>query len=161
MDGLARMNTWLRTAFNLLWRLIFISRSNGAIMVKKFKWQDLTFGREITYASEFNDVISENLLNMAEKLNAFQAAYGKQLKITSGWRPAAINAKVGGAKRSNHQLGLACDVADSDGAVDKFCMDNLKLLEELGLYLEHPDATVGWCHLQMAPPRSGNRVFRP
>jgi hypothetical protein len=40
-------------------------------------------------------------------------------------------------------------------------MANLAVLEELQLWLEHPDATPGWCHLQILPPRSGRRVFYP
>lgn len=81
--------------------------------------------------------------------------------MTSGYRPAAINAAVGGAKKSNHMTGNAIDLADADGKLDAWCMANLDILERLGLWLEHPDATPTWCHLQRVAPRSKNRVFRP
>ena len=34
-------------------------------------------------------------------------------------------------------------------------------LASLGLWMEHPLATKGWCHLQVVSPRSGMRVFYP
>ena len=58
-------------------------------------------------------------------------------------------------------MGLAVDLYDPYGEIDKWCMDNKTVLAEFGVWLEHPDATPGWCHLQVVPPRSGNRVFRP
>ena len=95
-------------------------------------------------------------------LNKFREIYGKPLIVSSGWRPPSLNAHVkGAAPKSNHQLGLACDFKDTDGSLDKFCMENLSVLEDLGLYLEHPDSTQGWCHLQIVSPKSKKRVFRP
>lgn len=66
-----------------------------------------------------------------------------------------------GAPRSNHKMGLAVDIYDPSEEIDTFCLKNLSVLEEFGLYLEHPSATKGWCHLQVKAPRSGNRVFYP
>lgn len=119
-------------------------------------------GRDVSHKSEYSQEISDNLDKLLVPLNKFREAYGKPMAVTSGWRPPSLNSTVkGAAPKSNHQRGLACDFKDSDGSLDQFCMDNLDLLEKLGLYLEHPDATKGWCHLQCVPPRSGNRVFRP
>lgn len=83
-------------------------------------------------------------------------------KVSSGWRPAAVNARVpGAAKLSNHMTCKAIDLEDFDGELDDWCMENLPILEELELWLEHPSATKNWCHLQIVPPRSGRRVFYP
>lgn len=124
---------------------------------------EVLMGRDKTHKDEYTQEISDNIdKELLPKLNEFRKAYGKPMRVSSGWRPPTVNAKVkNAAKRSNHQLGLACDFVDKDGLLDKFCMDNLQLLETIGLYLEHPDATPGWCHLQCVPPRSGNRVFKP
>lgn len=74
----------------------------------------------------------------------------------------AVNTAVpGAAKNSKHIVCQAIDLNDHDGRLDAWCLANLDALEELGLWLEHPDATPGWCHLQTQPPRSGNRVFEP
>ena len=82
--------------------------------------------------------------------------------VSSGWRPPAVNALTpGAAVRSKHMNCEAIDLYDSEGDLDAWCMDNLYKLEGFKLWLEHPGATKGWCHLQIIPPRSGNRVYYP
>jgi hypothetical protein len=63
--------------------------------------------------------------------------------------------------RSKHLSCQAIDLDDPNDALDAWCLDNLAVLESIGLWLEHPDATPGWCHLQIVPPQSGRRVFMP
>ncbi len=119
-------------------------------------------GRDSEYPSDYTQEISDNIDKLLIPLNKFREIYGKPMTVSSGWRPPSINAKIANAaKKSNHMLGLACDFKDLDGSLDKFCADNLDILADLGLYLEHPDSTPGWCHLQCVSPRSGNRVFKP
>jgi hypothetical protein len=95
------------------------------------------------------------------KLNRFQSIFGKPLKVSSGYRPAEINIKNGGAKKSNHILCLACDFVDPLSELDLFCIQNQDVLEKCDLYLEHPKWTKGWCHLQAMSPVSGKRIFVP
>lgn len=121
---------------------------------------EILMGRDVKYPLDQEQL--DNLNKLLVAVNKFRTYYGKPMTVSSGYRPAEINAKVkGAAKKSNHMKCLAVDFRDSDGAIDKFCMDNLHILEDCGLYLEHPEATPGWCHLQCVPPRSGNRVFKP
>lgn len=105
--------------------------------------------------------MEENLALLLTALNKFRKAYGKPLIVSSGYRPAAINAMVGGAKASNHMRCLACDFKDVDGAIDAFCLANKALLVECGLFLEDPASTPGWSHMQVVAPKSGNRIFKP
>lgn len=82
--------------------------------------------------------------------------------VSSGWRPPEVNgATPNAAPRSKHMTCEAVDIYDSEGDLDEWCMKNLPLLEKIGLWLEHPSATKSWCHLQVIPPKSGNRVFYP
>jgi hypothetical protein len=82
--------------------------------------------------------------------------------VSSGYRPPQINASTpGAAKHSLHMVCKAIDLEDAHGTVDDWCMHHLILLDQEGLWLEHPSATKGWCHLQSQPPRSGKRVFYP
>ncbi len=82
--------------------------------------------------------------------------------LTSGWRPAELNATVpGAAVKSRHILGLAADIYDPDGEIDDYLLDHQDVLITFGLYMEHPSATKGWCHVQLSPPKSGKRVFYP
>ena len=104
----------------------------------------------------------QNLALLLTCLNNFRAVYGRPMIVSSGYRTPAINAATkGAAKRSNHIQCLACDFKDPDGALDAWCLANLTVLSNCGLYLEDPAATPGWCHLQAAAPASGRRVFIP
>lgn len=100
-----------------------------------------------------------NLEVLLTALNKLRKAYGKPMIVTSGYRPPSVNAAVGGAKKSSHMSCQACDFRDHDGSLDEWCLENLDVLEECGLYLESPLHTPGWCHLQTRQTK--NRVFIP
>ena len=85
-------------------------------------------------------------------------------QITSGWRPASLNACTPGASATSlHMTGEACDIHDPNGALDDWLLtaEGQYTLQDFGLWLEAPSATPGWCHVQTKPPRSGRRVFNP
>lgn len=108
----------------------------------------------------------ENLDKLLNAVNKIREAYGKPLIVTSGYRPGHYNKSAKGAKRSAHMTCEAVDFRDSDGEFGKWCLANLKLLEECGLYMESPIYTheppgKRWIHLQTRRPASGNRVFIP
>lgn len=75
-----------------------------------------------------------------------------------GFRPQACPI---GAERSNHKQGLAVDRYDPGDKIDLWCMAHPDRLERHGIWIEHADATLGWSHWQIVPPRSGARIFRP
>ena len=78
-----------------------------------------------------------------------------------GFRPQ--NCPIG-APGSAHKAGLAVDLYDPTNAIDKWCIEHSKpqgLLEQMKIYIEHPDATPGWSHWTTRAPASGNRAFRP
>jgi hypothetical protein len=121
---------------------------------------EILMGRDKQYP--LTGPMEVNLEKLLKAVNKFRAVYGKPLRVTSGYRPAAINSQVkGAAKASNHMVCLAVDLADSGGKLAEYCLNNLKLLEEFGLWMEDPGFTKGWVHLQCVPPRSGSRVFKP
>jgi hypothetical protein len=51
------------------------------------------------------------------------------------------------------------DFVDVGGALAKWCVKNVQLLEKAGLYLENPEFTPTWVHLQTRPTK--NRIFIP
>lgn len=79
-------------------------------------------------------------------------------KLYGGFRPQACTI---GARRSNHKEGLAVDLFDPNSKIDAWCMTHLDVLEECGIWIEHPEKTDGWSHWQCVPPKSGRRVFYP
>ena len=120
-------------------------------------------GRDKTHAAELTPGMRADAAETVRRVNALlKIAKWPDAKVSSGWRPLAINAATkGAAKASNHTLCKACDIADPKGALGKWCLNNLKDLEAIGLWLEHPSKTPTWCHLQIVPPKSGRRVFMP
>ena len=68
-----------------------------------------------------------------------------------------------GAPSSSHKKGNGIDPYDPYNTFDNAITD--ELLEEYGLWREHPDSTPGWCHLQRTPYGSWvsgkTRTFRP
>lgn len=104
--------------------------------------------------------LEANLAKLLECLNKFREIYGKPMEVTSGYRPEAVNSQVSNAaKNSSHVVCMACDFADVDGSLDKYCLKNIQVLIDCGLYLENPVNTPGWCHLQIRPTKI--RVFNP
>lgn len=124
--------------------------------------EDYYMGRDQLYPDELTDELEENAKVTVDRANDLLERAGMQRGVNSGWRPAAVNAGIkNAAKKSKHMQCLAIDINDDDGTLDAWCMKNLDVLEEIGLWLEHPSATPRWCHVQIVPPRSGNRVFYP
>lgn len=126
------------------------------------KLADYYMGRDRLYRAELTTDLRANARDTVRRVNRLLKRAGVAAKVSSGWRPAAINATIpGAAPGSKHISCLAIDLEDPHGVLDAWCMANLGVLEEIGLWLEHPHATPGWCHLQTQPPRSGSRVFSP
>ena len=110
----------------------------------------------------FNQLISE-----AERFgHTFQSVGEGDFKdtiINSGWRPPSINSCTPGASATSlHMSGEAIDLHDPDNSLDGWLMtpEGQYTLTTIGLWMEHPDDTPGWTHVQIKPPASGNRVFK-
>ena len=124
--------------------------------------RDKQFPLNLTAEIKTNAQITVTRANLI--LSQFKQATGdtSQRKVTSGWRPPMINAITkNAAPNSKHMTGQAVDISDPDGDLDEWCLANRTYLEGAQLWQEHPSATKGWCHLQIVPPKSGNRVFYP
>ena len=131
-------------------------------------------GRDQRYAAELTDGIRGNIAELLGRVNlllswamadgvrpALDATTGTH--VASGWRPEAINeATAHAAKSSRHLTGQAIDLRDS-GTRDlaRWCLRNIDALEEIGLWMEDPQWTPTWVHLQIVPPGSRRRVYCP
>ena len=116
-----------------------------------------------------NDV-QNNLNTLLVKVNKVRTAYDKPMIVTSGLRTVKHHLEIYARKgiyppkvpmKSNHLSGRAVDFSDSDGKLKAWVKENIKLIEEIGLYMEDFSATKTWCHFQINPPRSGKRFFMP
>ena len=71
---------------------------------------------------------------------------------------------VQGKSESSHKILFPPDKAGVDVTDPKNELDawlTSFVLERHGLYREHPDHTINWCHLTTRPPKSGCRTFLP
>jgi hypothetical protein len=120
----------------------------------------------------------ENQVKLHKAVNELRKIWGKPMIVTSGVRSweehVAIYNKVSRPtkipKYSSHLTGAACDIWDRGQVLGKFLSQDVEdshkagkpsLLEKLGLYMESPTVTLTWVHLQITPPKSGNRIFLP
>lgn len=121
---------------------------------------------------ECTDQVKDNALELQTRVNACLYDLGiKNAKVGSGFRPSDVNKGTPGASANSHHM--RGDAEDLEGQIigkmlqadyekqKKNGTPEKSLLVKHDLYLEHPDYTLSWSHLQKVPPKSGNRVFIP
>ena len=90
-------------------------------------------------------------------LQCIREHFGKPLHITSGYRTASHNAKVGGSKSSQHLLGRAADiqVQDTDPlAVAAYAESLMPGWGGVGRYPVKAGRAKGWVHVDTRPNKS-------
>lgn len=118
---------------------------------------------------EVTEDVLKNAKVVVSKVSELLSRMGvDKVVITSGFRPHAYNAQIGGSKNSLHCKGLAIDLSDPDEKIGKWCVANVEALREIGLFMESLERThkdkepqKKWCHLQAKGPPSGNIIFLP
>jgi len=114
-----------------------------------------------------------NMRTLIERMCIVRSAWGKPMKVTSGFRSIDDHKRIYreiAQKRgletirvpmgSRHLEGAACDISDPDGTLMDWCLANESILVEIGLWCEERDATPR-VHFQIFPPKSGKRFFKP
>lgn len=127
---------------------------------------DYWMGRDSKYAGECTPAIIGNATRLMAKVNKLLASASTdgitRKEVASGWRPSCVNdVTSNAAKLSTHIIGRGIDIRDADRAFAQWCLNNLAILAECGLYMEDPRWTPTWVHLQDRPPKSGKRVYIP
>lgn len=103
-----------------------------------------------------------NANETVSKANDLLEKFGEYRSVNSGYRRLEDNdATANSAKKSNHLICAAVDLEDKDGKLKDYCMANLGILKDIGLWMESPTSTPTWTHVQIKSPKSGNRVFLP
>ena len=83
-------------------------------------------------------------------LQCIREHFGKAVVITSGYRTAAHNAKVGGAKSSQHLLGRAADIRVQGVSVEAVAAYAESLMPDWGGVGRYPikaGRATGWVHV--------------
>lgn len=121
--------------------------------------REFLMGRQASYPLSYQ--LWHNTTELLSAVNYLRALCGLEFIVSSGYRPGHYNTRAGGAKNSAHITCEAIDIRDPGGVIGEWCIDNVKELERVGLYLESPNHTPGWVHLQTRSPASGARIFIP
>lgn len=138
---------------------LFSKKKEKVGMISK---SELLKGRDLQYPNDYTQEVSDNLDKLLEAMNQVRSAWGNPMVVDSGWRPPAVNAATSGAaKKSKHMSGLAVDILDPDEKLWKWVLENLSLMQQLGLYFEDKRWSPTWVHFQLGPPASGKRIFVP
>lgn len=116
-------------------------------------------GRYKSREEDADDSVRNAAHVLASRLSSLLNLFGHRPKITSGYRTPAANKAAGGAKKSSHLEGRACDFSDPGGKFAAWCAANEYYLDQFGLWMEDPSATKGWVHIQSRP--AANRIFKP
>lgn len=116
-------------------------------------------------SDELTDEVKKNAEALLAVINDFleELTPGVQYKVSSGFRPSGVNSKLpNAAKRSLHMTGLAVDLEDPENELDDLIKSKPELLDKYGLWLEHPDATPKWTHLDKGTRSLRKiRIFHP
>lgn len=118
-------------------------------------------GRDKLFPNELSDAHKANAVTTVDLANQVLTAAGMDRRVTSGWRPASINAATkGAAPNSKHVLCQAVDLEDNNRELKNWCLNNPDILARIGVWCEDPRDTPSWVHIQTVPPGSGLRFFR-
>jgi hypothetical protein len=129
---------------------------------------DYWMGREVKYSRELTYDIIANAKVLLERVNTLLGRFADETgieieRVASGWRPKGINdATANAAATSRHLTGEGIDLRDTANRdLARWCLANLDALELIGLWMEDPQWTPTWVHLQSRPPKSERRVYVP
>ena len=95
----------------------------------------------------------ENLKRLAATMQEVRDSVGKPMRISSGFRSAALNKAIGGSMTSAHAKGLAADfkiIGLPNTRAMAAAITAIDGLEYDQLILEFPDASSSWIHLGLS-----------
>lgn len=95
--------------------------------------------------------VEDNLTKLVDKiLDPLREAYGKPIKVNSGYRCPRLNRAVGGSATSQHVLGQAADITGGSKSENKILFDLIKSLKLPFDQLIWENGGV-WVHVSFGP----------
>lgn len=137
--------------------------------MKYFTLKELCASTKATALGIKNEPTKAAILNLESLvlniLDPLRAAWGGAIKVTSGYRSAALNKAVKGSPTSAHRYGYAADIVPADGRISVFKAFVVKWLKENAvnfdqyideLSIDKDGKVTEWVHIGIKSP-SGNQ----
>ena len=111
-----------------------------------------------------SDLSVRNLILLVDNiLDPLREAYGKPIRVNSGYRSPALNKAVGGASSSQHMTGQAADITAGSRNENQKLFDLIQKLKlpfdqlifEKGSLKEGPD----WVHVSFNESRNRRQIL--
>lgn len=107
---------------------------------------------------------TQQIINLATLcatiLQPLRDKFGKPIIITSGFRSAELNKKIGGVQNSYHLQGLAADIrikSDTDAQTLFSILHNIAAVDSA--LIEHNKSGARWLHVQTSITRTPRRIY--
>ena len=121
-----------------------------------FQWHEALYlphwNREANESDGLDNTIRMNLSILFEDMDMLREFFNKPILVHVAYRPDKYNKEIGGAPKSQHVQGLACDfeVKGLDCDVARKMINDADLLELHGLRMEDKPGS-GWIHIDVMP----------
>lgn len=146
-----------------LFSRVFSQKLDDTVPIPLINWVTSS-GKFPERSKSMTPEIEENAQDLLRKVNRLLSSHEvTSVGVSSGFRPESVNKKTPGAvKRSGHVYGKAIDLDDPNGYLKSVILSDQPLLEDLGLFVEHPSGTPTWCHVDCVDRgERKNRIFIP
>lgn len=104
-------------------------------------------------------VVADNLVRLVENvLDPLRQAYGKPIKVNSGYRSKALNKAVGGVSNSQHLEGKAADITGGSTTENKVIFD---LLRRSNIPFDQAinESNLTWVHISYDRNRNRRQIL--
>jgi hypothetical protein len=130
---------------------------------KWFQWSEaLWLPKWHIYGFPRDEVTIKNIEKTAMAMDKIRVMFGKPIFVTSWYRPEQYNKLVGGAKRSAHVLGMACDFLVQDHESNAIREMLRRYLKDINIRMEKLDTVHVHIDIRCDETMSNDaRYFKP
>lgn len=127
------------------------------VSVAEFERSDAAIKHGIS--NKMNEFEKERAIELCKNVfEPIRAYVGKPIRINSGFRSAALNKRIGGAKTSQHVLGEAMDLDLHDRDLFEWILDNVEY--DQAIYEAGNDEEADWFHISYRKGRNRKQALR-